>query len=203
VLSSGAVRPVGADREVKIDVRFLFSSREDLEAREREGRLRSDLLHRIRVLGLHVPPLRERREDIADLARTFLAEARGSPRDLDAAVLERLERRPWPGNARELRNLILRLSVEHPEGIPPEALEDSAPPPAGSFPEALIGSERLESLKDRLEREYTLHHLRRLGGDMTALSRFLGLSPKHCYRRLRELGISLREERRRRSGKPG
>ena len=203
VLSSSAVRPVGAEREVTIDVRFLFASREDLDAREREGRLRADLLHRIRVLGVRVPPLRERHEDIADLARTFLAEGRGSARELDPAVLERLERKAWPGNVRELRNLVLRLAVEHPEGIPPGALDDPVPAPVGAFPEELMGSERLESLKDRLEREYTLHHLKRLGGDMTALSRFLGLSPKHCYRRLRELGISLREERRKKGAKRG
>jgi DNA-binding NtrC family response regulator len=132
------------------------------------------------VVTVKVPPLRDRAEDIPELVRTFLAETSGRTLAIGAGVLERLAAMPWPGNVRELRNLLTRLRIEGSGEIGLEALERAAGSgkggDAGSFPSGLLARAPLRELKDRLEREYILHHLERLGGDTTALSRFLGLS---------------------------
>ncbi len=107
-----AVRPVGAHAEEPVDVRILSASHQDLARLVAEGRFRQDLFFRINVITLRVPPLRERREDIADLAAHILerlaAREGGAPRRLSADALQTLQRYAFPGNVRELENLLER-----------------------------------------------------------------------------------------------
>ncbi|HEB54591.1 MAG TPA: sigma-54-dependent Fis family transcriptional regulator [bacterium] len=113
-LQFGEVRPVGSDRARTVDVRFVAATHRDLAAAVRAGSFREDLYYRVAVLELHVPPLRERREDIAPLAEAFLArEAARARRRLsfDDAALRRFEQHAWPGNVRELENAVVRLGV--------------------------------------------------------------------------------------------
>jgi two-component system response regulator PilR (NtrC family) len=198
VISEKSCRPLGSDSEVRVDARFLFSSSRDLEAEARQGRLRPDLLHRLQVLTLQVPPLRERPEDFRGLVERFLREGGGEPSLLGEGALEHLRELPWPGNVRELRNFIARLRVECPEGISGEAVDRARGDPETStiFPRNVLSKSGLPALKDRLEREYFVHHFRRLGGDTDALCRFLGLSRQQLYRTCARLGIQLRGERR-------
>ncbi len=115
VLEERRVRPLGAERAFPVDVRLIFSAKADLEARAAEGLFRADLYHRINVLRLHLPPLRERREDIPELARLFMAQlaqklnrpALPIPPEVEAA----LKAQDWPGNLRELRNFIERALI--------------------------------------------------------------------------------------------
>jgi two-component system nitrogen regulation response regulator NtrX len=163
----------------------------------RQGRLREDLFHRIRVLILEVPPLRERLEDLPDLVDLFLREGEGPAPELAGGVIEELSSLEWPGNVRELKNLATRLRFEHPERISVEDIRGSGSRrSAPLLPRSLLSVEPLEKLKDRIERDYLLFHLRRLQGDKARLSRLLGLSLTHTYRRLKQLGIDVREERR-------
>src|SRR3546814_2211694 len=94
------------------------SDLQDLQQRVRDGQFRADLLHRLNVVRLHLPPLRERRADIAALAERFLAQAvaqlGGNPRRLTAEALRALQQQPWPGNVRELENCLWRLAVLAP-----------------------------------------------------------------------------------------
>lgn len=194
VLSGGSARPVGSDLDVAVDVRFLFATARDLDAEVRAGRLREDLLHRIRVVSIRVPPLRERLEDLPALIDLILREGTGPAPRLEEGVIERLGARPWPGNVRELRNVIARLRLEHPVSISTAAAAatGAGAPAEGPFPASLLGSGSLEDLARLLEREFIRHHLRRTGGDALAVSRLLGVSRKHFYRRLKQLGVSLR-----------
>ena len=197
VLSEGTYRAVGADSESRADVRFIFSATGDLEEESRSGRLRQDLLHRMRVLTIDVPPLRKRLEDVEGLIDLFLREGDGPRPALEKGVVESLRGREWPGNVRELRNVVARLRFEHPRVIPLEAVSgDAIRTDAFRLPQELLQSESLDEIRGRVEREYILHHFRRLRGDMGALGKLLGLSGKYCYRRLKELGIDIREERR-------
>jgi two-component system NtrC family response regulator len=199
VLAEGTVRPLGATAEERIDVRFLFSSARDVELEVREGRLRADFAHRIRVVTLEVPPLRERPEDVADLARAFLSAAGEPVPVLRPGAADRLRSLPWPGNVRELKNLMARLRIEHPEVISVDAVDHALsvePGTASLVPGNVLAAEGLGSLKDRLEREYIAYHFERLGGDTPALCRLLGLSRRQLHRRCERLGIRLRELRR-------
>jgi two-component system nitrogen regulation response regulator GlnG len=128
VLAEGEFFRVGGRELIRVDVRVIAATHQDLAARVREGRFREDLLHRLDVLRLSLPPLRERRGDIPLLASRFVAEAARAmglgPRRLAPAALERLERHAFPGNVRELRNLCVRLvALAAGERIPAAAVE--------------------------------------------------------------------------------
>ena len=118
VLAEGEFFRVGGRELIRVDVRVIAATHQDLEQRVREGVFRADLLHRLDVVRLHLPPLRERRADIGRLAQRFLAEAArrlgGAPKRLQAEALKRLEQHDWPGNVRELENLCWRLAALAP-----------------------------------------------------------------------------------------
>jgi len=115
VLQSGEVTPVGGKRAEKVDVRIVAATHRDLDAMVRDGRFREDLLYRLRVVPIHIPPLRERPEDVAVLAQHFVeryAEELGtSARWLSEEAQEFLAEHDWPGNVRELENAIKRALV--------------------------------------------------------------------------------------------
>ncbi len=119
VLQDGEIRPVGANENLKVDVRLLAATHRDLEAMIGEQAFRADLYYRLRVLELSIPPLRERREDIPALARHFLADLAGNggpPAELTPAAQKSLETHDWPGNVRELANALERGWVLSPDG---------------------------------------------------------------------------------------
>ena len=201
VLAEGRVRPVGSDEEVELDLRFIFSSPRGVDLELREGKLRADMYHRIRGVVIDVPPLRQRPEDLPDLVQAILAEGPTPAPRLGEGLIERLRELPWPGNVRELRNLLLRLRLESTGVITVDALE-RATGGGGTrtiFATNLLAGEDLEALKGRLERDYIVYHLRRLGGSTDALCRFLGIRKRQLYRRCARLGIPLR----RGPGNPG
>ena len=199
VLSEGTVRPLGAEREERLDVRFLFASSRDLEEEMSEGRFRKDLFYRINVVAVRVPPLRDRGEDFAELVQALLAEASGDTRAMDLDAIERLRNRDWPGNVRELKNVLCHLRLEDSGGLDGKALRKLLGEPDTTttvFPRKILEREPLTALQRRLSRDYLLHHFRRLGGDAAALSSFLGVSRRQLYRKLERLGISISEEKR-------
>lgn len=118
VLAQGEFFRVGGRELIRVDVRVIAATHQDLEARVADGRFRADLLHRLDVVRLRLPPLRERREDIPMLAAHFLARAAqrfdARPKRLDREALERLRAHDWPGNVRELENLCWRLAALAP-----------------------------------------------------------------------------------------
>jgi DNA-binding NtrC family response regulator/tetratricopeptide (TPR) repeat protein len=206
VLSEGSFRCLGGEAETRIDARFVFSSAADLERELDAGRLRPDLYHRIRALVLEVPPLRERAEDIRELLDLFLNEAIEGGAGVQPAALRRLESLPWPGNVRELKNLAARLALSFSEkrarGAPRITLELvekalRAHRTESLVPRRLLERESLAEIRRRVDRDYILHHFRRLQGDTRALAAFLDLSRKQLYRNCARLGIRLQEERRR------
>jgi len=121
VLQSGEVTSVGGRRSEQVDVRILAATHRDLDAEVRAGSFREDLLYRLRVVPIHLPPLRDRREDIRSLAEHFAAryapDLATGPCDLAEAAMQRLESHDWPGNVRELENAIKRALVLSSSGV--------------------------------------------------------------------------------------
>jgi NtrC-family two-component system response regulator AlgB len=147
---------VGENRTRRADIRIVAATNRDLELDVKEGRFREDLFHRLSVIELRIPPLRERREDILPLARRFLAFFAGAAKraapELSREVENVLVAYDWPGNVRELRNAIERATIIWPgQVLEPEALPERIAGPAGGGP-TLGGDFTLE----QIEREHIL-----------------------------------------------
>jgi DNA-binding NtrC family response regulator/tetratricopeptide (TPR) repeat protein len=198
-LEQGEVLPVGETRPLKVDVRVVAATNADLEHRVSEGRFREDLFYRLSVIRIHVPPLRERREEIPHLSTFFLREASdklGKPGvRLSADTLDLFDVFPWPGNVRQLRNEIQRAVALAPAGgvISPDLL---SPPLAGSAtPDPPATSTRarrtsLASAVEKLEREMIENALQRSGGNISETARVLGLTRRGLYLKMERLGVA-------------
>jgi two-component system nitrogen regulation response regulator GlnG len=160
VLQQGEYMTVGGRVPIRADVRIIAATHRVLPQLVRQGLFREDLFYRLNVVPIRLPPLRERIEDIPDLVRHFLAQARaeGLPsKALDSAAMERLRTYPWPGNVRELENLVRRLAVLYSEDvIGLKAIEaDLAEAPARAVPAA---GESLGAAAERQLRDYFAAH---------------------------------------------
>ncbi len=174
VLEDRRVRPVGAEREVPVDLRFVFATNRDLEREVREGRFRADLFYRINVMKIDLPPLRARGEDVAELAamfmRTLSRQLGVPPVPLDAAASAALARYAWPGHVRELRNVIERTLIL---GRLPDDFPGRAP----------LRREALGNSLDEVEQRHILSVLEACGFDRTEAARRLGISRKTIDRK--------------------
>jgi DNA-binding NtrC family response regulator len=185
VLQTGEFHPVGSSRARKVDVRVVAATNADVQRAALEGKLREDLVYRLNTVEIRLPPLRDRREDIADLASVFLARAAraGSPRRLSTGAMEALLAHPWPGNVRELEHVIERaVLLATGDEIAPDDLmlrgrTDGAAP-------------RLEEMTlEQVERYLIERALAAQGGNVSEAARVLGLSRSALYRRLSSLGV--------------
>jgi DNA-binding NtrC family response regulator/predicted hydrocarbon binding protein len=181
VLQEKMVRRVGENRLKPVDARVVAATNKDLEAAVAAGQFREDLLYRVRVVEIRVPPLRERREDILPLARHFGERLRARldlPRFvLDSTCLDALQAYGWPGNVRELENALERAAILSEDGrITPEHL----PAPIGGRRPRLGGRRSLAEA----EREHIDIVLKECGGNKSQAARVLGLSPTTLWRKL-------------------
>jgi DNA-binding NtrC family response regulator len=181
---------VGGTRTIDVDVRFVASSNVDLAEAVRTGRFREDLFHRLNVVPLRLPSLRNRREDIIPLAMAFLARerARGSTEasGFTPETADLLRGYLWPGNVRELRALVERASLLTPTGelgpaaLPPNVLEQPAT--------LWAGRDRRPTLKE-VELAYIRYVLEAVNGNQTRAAGVLGISRKALWEKRRRYGI--------------
>ncbi|HKI94770.1 MAG TPA: sigma-54 dependent transcriptional regulator [Gemmatimonadales bacterium] len=195
VLQEGEIRRVGDRATRQVDARVLAATARDLEADLETGRFREDLYYRLNVVRLHIPPLRDRPEDIAPLAAALLARAgqrAGRPLSLTPGALAALKRRTWAGNVRELENAIERAAVLSPDGViaaenvaangaTPERAPAPAPDHNGSAPVALKDAVRAA------ERAAVQRALGAAGGNRGEAAQLLGVSLRTLYYKLRDL----------------
>jgi DNA-binding NtrC family response regulator len=202
VLNAGELFPPGADMPVPVDVRLIASTSDDVHALVRAGRFRRDLYHRLHVISLHVPPLRERPADIPALARHFaatLAPAGAPPVSITNRALEALLHYHWPGNVRELRNTIERaLSLVASEPAPTidlpvlsEPVRAAAPaiPSQQGWSEILRPDCDLDDVLARTEKEIIERVLAECDGQITASADMLGLTRQGLYKKMKRLSI--------------
>ncbi len=199
VLEDQRFEPVGAQESVQVDVRVVAATNKNLEHEIDSGNFREALFYRLNVIPFHVPPLRERREDIPVLAAFFLEEftrAYGrKPKELTPAALELLGEHHWPGNVRELRNLIERIVILHPQSkvdarhIPLQAVQPRKPGADRSTER--YGS--LQDVREAAEREYILRKLEEANGNVSRAAELLGLERSNLYRKMKSLGMAPRE----------
>ncbi|NRA31841.1 MAG: sigma 54-interacting transcriptional regulator [Polyangiaceae bacterium] len=201
-LESGEVRPVGAEANEQVDVRIIAATHQDLERMVKDGRFREDLYYRLNVVRLDVPSLRQRPEDIPELATALLKKhADGRQMTVSAAAMNRLTSYSWPGNIRQLENEIRRALVMADELILPEHLSD--PVAAGNHDAAGPSGLRLRSRVDALETELIESALERTSGNQTRAAEILGISRFGLQKMTKRLNISVPAGRSLRRTSPG
>ena len=204
VLQEGKVRPIGSTEESDVDVRVIAATNKDLEKEIAEGRFREDLYYRLSVIPIHLPPLRERREDIPLLARDFLERfAKSMSKNIDGIepeAMRLLEVYEWPGNVRELENTIERaVALESRHKISTEALperirthfQESVPLATHNGNGTALPQEglNLEEHIQKIERSYLLAALERSGGVRTQAAELLKMSYRSFRHYAKKYGV--------------
>ncbi|MGH6862070.1 MAG: sigma 54-interacting transcriptional regulator, partial [Phyllobacterium sp.] len=192
---------VGGTKRIRVDVRIISSSAQNLEAMIAEGRFREDLFHRLAVVPVIVPPLADRRDDIPALVDFFMAQiaeqAGIKPRKIGPDAMAVLQSHSWPGNIRQLRNNIERLIILA-RGDDPEAVitADLLPAEIGdTLPKAPTESDQhimalpLREARERFEKEYLIAQINRFGGNISRTAEFVGMERSALHRKLKSLGV--------------
>jgi two-component system, NtrC family, nitrogen regulation response regulator NtrX len=191
VLQEGVVTRIGGSKPVQVDVRVLAATNKDLEDEIAEGRFREDLLYRLNVVPIRVPPLRERKQDIPALVAFFteqLAGGGGVPgRKFTEEAMRRLQARPWPGNVRELKNAVERvLILASGKKVSAEDVDNLLPGnlgPNGECPS-------LEDFKLEAEKKFLLQQLRQHDWNLSETARDLKIPRSNLYKKMERFGIS-------------
>jgi two-component system nitrogen regulation response regulator NtrX len=200
VIEEGKIRRVGGEKDIPVNVRLIAATNKDLPAEIEAGRFREDLYHRLSVVVIPMPPLRERVEDIPILAQAFLGEIlleyKLPSKIFTPAALEVFKRLPWPGNVRELRNAVERLVIFSGNEITAEDVRSFVVPGSPSreksnteAPSLPLEGKSLEAFLDEMEREYLLYHLRQHGFNVSKTAEALGMQRPNLHARMKRLGI--------------
>lgn len=201
VLTDQSFTRVGGQRPVKVDVRVLSATSRNLQDEIANARFREDLYYRLNVVPVRIPPLRERREDIPEIANHFLARFAAERRVLapvlsDEAVAA-LQAHDWPGNVRQLRNIIERTVILAPSDrldridvdlLPPEVLDSGGGSSLNSGTLSIMGSP-LREARESFEREYLRVQIRRFSGNISRTASFIGMERSALHRKLKALGL--------------
>jgi len=189
VLQERVFRRVGGTRDIRVDLRVITASNRPLETRVKEGQFREDLFYRLNVIPIHIPPLRERREDTMPLARHFLTESNVRSHKSIKGFTPETERLllnyPWPGNVRELRNLIERLVIlGNSESIEPQHLPLQ-------FAAQVVELPRQEAQQEfrtlaEVERAYINQVMQRVEANKSRAAKILGISRQTLRKKLTE-----------------
>jgi two-component system, NtrC family, nitrogen regulation response regulator NtrX len=189
VLQDGEFQRLGGEHSIRVAVRVIAATNRRLDDLIAEGKFRHDLFYRLSVVPIRMPALRERREDVRELAGYFLAEfcSRNNfrPKSMDDDVLPILERYDWPGNVRELRNTIERMAILSPGSlitVGSVPMEIRLPP--SSEPTGLHG------IRDAAERERIVQALEETNWNVSGAARILGVERTNLHKRIRALGLS-------------
>ncbi|HVM23036.1 MAG TPA: sigma-54 dependent transcriptional regulator [Sphingomicrobium sp.] len=206
VLTDQSYHRVGGQRPVKVDVRVLSATSRNLQDEIAAGRFREDLFYRLNVVPVKLPPLRERREDIPELVGHFLArfaaERRMPAPRISEEAMAALQAHDWPGNVRQLRNIIERTLILAPgdrvscievDLLPPEVLDNQGAVGGGSTTMAIMGSP-LREARESFEREYLKIQIRRFSGNISRTASFIGMERSALHRKLKALGIGEKKE---------
>ncbi len=194
VLETGVIERLGGERPLTVEVRVIAATNKDLSKAAQQGQFREDLLFRLNVLPVHIPPLRERPEDVSPLVQHFAARQAGRlgrPVRFDTGAVQLLAAYGWPGNVRELANLVERLAILATEAtitaddVARVVPQDGAPAaPAGDWADVALA----EAL-DHFERTLIARALSAARGNVAEAARRLATDRANLYRRMRRLGL--------------
>lgn len=196
VLEHGTFRRLGGTTDLRVDVRVISATNKDLREEIKGGRFREDLFYRLNVFPIHIPPLRERKEDIPLLIEHFLKKASNTPKRVSPHAMRLLIDCPWKGNVRELENIIERVAllVDKQEiaaaDLPPEITAIAgAAGDKGDLPEFTENGVNLDALIEEIEKKYMLQALERANGVKTEAAKLLNLTFRSFRHRMQKYGL--------------
>ena len=193
-LQSGEVEPVGAAASIRVDVRVVAATHQDLEKEIAEGNFREDLYYRLNVIPVRTPPLRERLDDVPHLVDYFVrryAEANNyRPKEFSSDALEHLGTLPWKGNVRELKNLVERLLILSPGSvIEKQDVISSAGGAQPEISESLLAVKTLRDFRDLAERLFLVHKLEENGWNVTQTAQAVETPRSNLYKKMDQYEI--------------
>jgi two-component system nitrogen regulation response regulator NtrX len=199
VLQEGVVNRIGGSKPIQVDVRVLAATNKDLDSEIAEGRFREDLLYRLNVVPIDVPPLEERTEDIPALVAHFagqLAASAGVPgRKFADEAVRRLQSRPWPGNIRELRNAVERaLILASGKTVTAADIEHLLPRPAAAASGEGSASHTFETFKLDAEKKFLAQSLKEHDWNVSETARSLKMPRSNLYKKIERYGLSRESE---------
>ena len=194
---------IGGEESITVDVRLIAATNKDLEEETRAGRFREDLYFRLNVIPIHVPPLRERIEDLAELLPYFMERYKRTsapgPKTVSPEALELLSGYSWPGNIRELKNFIERVNIMAEEqeiaSGTVQAYLRTREDRGGDDVFRRFDSMLLNEARDAFEREFLQRKLLESGNSVTRASQVLGVTPSNLHNKLRKYNIELNRHR--------
>ncbi|ABA89584.1 sigma-54-dependent transcriptional response regulator [Syntrophotalea carbinolica DSM 2380] len=202
ILQERKFERVGGNRTIEVDVRVIAATNKDLEVEIQEGNFRQDLYYRLNVLPFYVPPLRQRHEDIALLAKHFLVffcskESR-EIKTIDQSALDALAAYNWPGNVRELKNIVERLVIMSPSqtissaDLPSSVLAagPSAQPTKFDLPASDLS---LRQAREEFEKEFILQKLQENGGNISRTAEAIEMERSNLHRKIKSYGIEIKK----------
>ena len=206
VLTDQSFSRVGGQRIVKVDVRVVSATSKPLPQEITAGRFREDLYYRLNVVPVHLPALTERREDIPALVEHFVAryaaERRVATPEVSPEAVAALQAYDWPGNVRQLRNVVERTIILAPgdrlrtidvDMLPPEVLSDQERLNPGNAAKSIMGTP-LREARETFEREYLRVQIRRFSGNISRTATFIGMERSALHRKLKTLGLGEAKE---------
>jgi two-component system nitrogen regulation response regulator NtrX len=196
-LEEGVITRVGGSKAITVDVRVIAATNKDLARAIEAGQFREDLFYRLNVVPIHVPPLRERREDVPMLVQHFadiMAKREGGPvRTFDAGAVQRLVDLPWPGNVRELRNTVERLTIlaagDRVRAEDVDLLAAGRTQGQGVTNE-ILSAETFADFKDRAERAYIAQRLRENDWNVAETARRIDMPRSNLYKKIEKYGLA-------------
>jgi DNA-binding NtrC family response regulator len=194
VLQDGKFERLGGKETLEVDVRIIAATNKNLEGLVKSGQFREDLYYRLNVFPILLPPLRERKEDIPELTAHFIEKYclknNRRPVKLSPGAMKLLQKYPWPGNIRELQNLLERLLILGDQKVISEhALPDYISKVQQVDKPVQPGEQDLKSFKEKTERDYILRCLEQCDGNVSETARLLGIERTNLHKKMKALGI--------------
>jgi DNA-binding NtrC family response regulator len=198
-LEEGKIERVGGNKQIPVDVRVIAATNKNVADAIKRGVFREDLYHRLNVIPLHVPPLRERQEDIPLLAKAFAEEIclrNGMPpKQITEAALRKLQAMEWSGNVRELRNIVERFVIMTPGNtIDADQIEPGTTGIKKEFDDLLNLSGTFQDFKDRAEAAFIKKQLDANGWNISRTAEALSIQRSHLYNKMKKFGLARGEE---------
>lgn len=204
ILQERKFERVGGSKTIEVDVRVIAATNKDLEEEIRLGHFREDLYYRLNVLPFHVPPLRERREDIPRLVLHFLeyfcSKEGRETKTISPAALSTLQGYSWPGNVRELKNIVERLVIMTPDSsiqethLPPSMRSKrAAPVESRGLGLAGVDASNFKEAKEEFEKEYILAKLEENDWNISRTAEAIDIERSNLHRKIKSFGIELRK----------